>query len=253
MSLLRHEVRGPELAANLATVQDRITRACAAAGRQPEEVTLVVVTKFFPASDVEQLAELGVRHVGESRDQEAGTKIASLPEHVRQALTVHFVGQVQTNKVRRIARYADVVHSVDRARLVTALGRGVTAALDAGARHTPLAVTIQVDLDLGLGDRDSARGGAAPHTVLDLAAAVGAAEHLQLRGLMAVAPLGADQEGTRAAFDRLMDLSGRLRAEHPAATWVSAGMSGDLETAVSVGATHLRVGSAILGSRPPQR
>ncbi|GGK68733.1 YggS family pyridoxal phosphate-dependent enzyme [Ornithinimicrobium pekingense] len=238
--------RRDELAANLAAVQTRIDDACRAAGRDPSEVTLVVVTKFFPGDDVVELAGLGVEHVGENRDQEAGPKVAELDEQVRSRLTVHFIGQLQTNKANHVTRYADVVQSVDRAKLVRALDRGVGNALEEGARHTPLAVTLQVDLGQG---EDRGRGGAAPEEVPALADAVAAAEHLQLRGLMAVAPLGLDDDGTRAAFERLARLGEDLRREHPEATWLSAGMSGDLETAVTCGATHLRVGTAIMGSR----
>lgn len=242
--------RRADLATNLGQVRDRIRDACATAGRSTEEITLVAVTKFFPASDVEHLAALGVRDIGESRDQEAGAKVAELALEVRSALTVHFVGQVQTNKANHVARYADDVQSVDRAKLARALDRGAAQALEGGSRHTPLAVTIQVDLGEGA---DRGRGGALPQDVPGLAEVVDGSEHLDLRGLMAVAPLGLDEDGVRAAFGRLMTLSEELRAEHPGATWVSAGMSGDLEIAIAAGATHLRVGTAILGSRPSHR
>jgi PLP dependent protein len=238
--------RRDALAANLAAVQARIDDACRAAARDPADVTLVVVTKFFPASDVIQLAELGVTDVGENRDQEAGPKVAELAEETRSRLTVHFIGQLQTNKANHVARYADVVQSVDRVKLVRALDRGTGHALEEGARHTPLSVTLQVDLAEG---DDRGRGGALPEDVPSLADAVAAGEHLQLRGLMAVAPLGLDEDGTRAAFERLAKLGEVLRTDHLTATWVSAGMSGDLETAVTRGATHLRVGTAIMGSR----
>lgn len=242
--------RREELEQGLAAVRARVERACQAAGRQPEELTLVAITKFFPASDVVELVGLGVHHVGENRDQEAGPKVVELPVEVREALTVHFVGQLQTNKAGHVARYADVVQSVDRARLVRALDRAGGTALDEGARHTPLAVTLQVDLDEGA---DRGRGGALPEDLPGLAEQVAQAEHLELRGLMAVAPNGLDEAGTRRAFERLADLAGALRQDHPGATWVSAGMSGDLELAVAAGATHLRVGTAILGSRPSPR
>ena len=238
--------RHDELAANLAAMQADIDAACRAAGRDPAEVTLVVITKFFPASDVARLARIGVRHVGENRDQEALPKVAELPEDVRADLTVHFVGQLQTNKANRVARYADVVQSVDRARLVRALDRGVGTALEEDARHTPMDVTLQVDLGEG---EDRGRGGALPEDLPALADAVAEAEHLRLRGLMAVAPRGLDEAGTRAAFERLAALGADLRGDHPEATWMSAGMSGDFETAVTSGATHLRVGTRIMGSR----
>jgi hypothetical protein len=182
-----------------------------------------------------------VREVGESRDQEAGPKAAAL---AGQDLRWHFVGQLQRNKARSVARYADVVHCVDRTRLVPALDAGAADA------QRELDVLVQVDLGGSSHDPGAPRGGAAPQDTRDVAAAVVAAPQLRLRGLMAVAPRGEDPA---VAFDRLAALSARLRAEHPDATWLSAGMSADLEQAVAAGATHLRVGSAVLGSRPPLR
>jgi hypothetical protein len=235
-----------ELETNLAQVRERIAAACRTSDRQGTDITLVAITKFFPAADVVTLADLGVRHVGENRDQEVGRKVAELSSEVRARLTVHFVGQLQTNKARHVAGYADVVQSVDRMRLVDALDRGTGAALEAGVRHTPLSVTVQVDLGEGEGQ---GRGGVLPEEVPAIAERVAGSEHLLLRGVMAVAPLGLDGSGTRAAFDRLMAVSARLREDHPEADWVSAGMSQDLETAVASGATHLRVGTAIMGPR----
>ncbi|BAG22254.1 YggS family pyridoxal phosphate-dependent enzyme [Streptomyces griseus] len=233
--------RKAELAANLAQVEERIASACAAAGRKREEVTLIVVTKTYPASDVRILHQLGVRHVAENRDQDAAPKATACADL---SLTWHFVGQLQTNKVRSVIGYADVVQSVDRAKLVTAL----SAAAVRGERE--LGCLIQVALDAESGERGE-RGGVAPDGVAELAAAIGAAPGLRLDGLMTVAPLAGEFAGRqRAAFDRLMEISSRLRAGHPAANMVSAGMSGDLEDAVAAGATHVRVGTAVLGVRP---
>ncbi|MGA6172229.1 YggS family pyridoxal phosphate-dependent enzyme [Streptomyces sp. NPDC012600] len=233
--------RKAELAANLARVEERITSACAAAGRKREEVTLIVVTKTYPASDVRMLHELGVRHVAENRDQDAAPKATACADL---SLTWHFVGQLQTNKVRSVTSYADVVQSVDRIRLVTALS---AAAVRAGRE---LGCLIQVALDAGSGERGE-RGGVAPDGIEELAAAVDAAEGLRLDGLMTVAPLAGPFAGRqRAAFDRLMEFASGLRTGHPAATMVSAGMSADLEDAVAAGATHVRVGTAVLGVRP---
>ncbi|MFI8099872.1 YggS family pyridoxal phosphate-dependent enzyme [Streptomyces sp. NPDC086023] len=233
--------RKAELAANLARVEERISTACAGAGRKREEVTLIVVTKTYPASDVRLLAELGVRHVAENRDQDAAPKAAACADL---PLTWHFVGQLQTNKVRSVAGYAHVVQSVDRPRLVTAL----SAAAEKAGRE--LGCLVQVALDAEEGGRGE-RGGVAPDGVTELAELVAAAPGLRIGGLMTVAPLTGPYAGReRAAFERLMELSSRLRADHPAATMVSAGMSGDLEEAVAAGATHVRVGTAVLGSRP---
>lgn len=233
------EVAGPasrraELATRLEQVHARIGRAVEAAGRA-DVPALVVVTKFFPASDVDLLAELGVTAIGENRDQEAAAKCAQLSH--RDRLTVHFIGQLQSNKAGSVAHYADVVQSLDRSKLVRALDH---AAQQLGRA---LDVTVQVRLDEAEG-----RGGVAPEEARGLADLVAGSGALTLRGVMAVAPLGGDP---REAFARLREVADGIRADHPDATWVSAGMSGDLEAAVAEGATHLRVGSAILGSREP--
>ncbi|MFD8211742.1 YggS family pyridoxal phosphate-dependent enzyme [Streptomyces sp. NPDC059695] len=233
--------RKSELAANLDRVEERIAAACAAAGRERDEVTLIVVTKTYPVSDVRLLHELGVRHVAENRDQDAAPKAAACADL---DLTWHFVGQLQTNKVRSVVGYADVVQSVDRSKLVSAL----SAAAEKEGRE--LGCLIQVALDAESGARGD-RGGVAPDGIEELAAAVDAAPGLRLDGLMTVAPLAGEYAGRqRAAFDRLMDLSTALRATRPAANMVSAGMSADLEEAVAAGATHVRVGTAVLGVRP---
>ncbi|HEX5533687.1 MAG TPA: YggS family pyridoxal phosphate-dependent enzyme [Actinomycetales bacterium] len=234
---LDEDGRREELARNLHAVRQRVEKACAAAGRDPADVTTVVVTKTFPSADARLLWELGVRDVAENRDQEAKAKVVDLRD--LRDLRWHFVGQLQTNKAGSVARYADVVHSVDRLRLVTALDRGAEAA---GRR---LGCLVQISLD-----GDTRRGGVAAEGAPEVAAAVAAADHLTLLGVMAVAPLGEDPA---AAFRRLAGISNHLRADHPDAAWISAGMSGDLEQAVAAGATHLRVGAAVLGSRPPLR
>ncbi|MGW4288394.1 YggS family pyridoxal phosphate-dependent enzyme [Streptomyces sp. NPDC004673] len=232
--------RRTELAGNLAKVEERIAAACAAAGRAREEVTLIVVTKTYPADDVRLLAELGVRQVAENRDQDAAPKHAECAEL---PLQWHFVGQLQTNKVRSVAGYADVVQSVDRDRLVTALSK---EAVRAGRE---IGCLIQVALDAGASGRGE-RGGIAPDGIGELADLIDRSPGLRLDGLMTVAPLTGEYAGReRAAFERLVDLSTDLRRTHPAATMVSAGMSADLEEAVAAGATHVRVGSAVLGVR----
>ncbi|MFE9135997.1 YggS family pyridoxal phosphate-dependent enzyme [Streptomyces sp. NPDC007355] len=233
--------RTSELAENLARVEERIAAACAAAGRAREEVTLIVVTKTYPASDVRILHGLGVRNVAENRDQDAAPKAAACADL---DLTWHFVGQLQTNKVRSVVGYADVVQSVDRLKLVSSL----SAAAEKEGRE--LGCLLQVALDAESGERGD-RGGVAPDGIEELAAAVEAAPGLRLGGLMTVAPLAGPYAGRRReAFDRLMDLSTALRATRPTANMVSAGMSADLEEAVAAGATHVRVGTAVLGVRP---
>ncbi|MEU9341127.1 YggS family pyridoxal phosphate-dependent enzyme [Streptomyces sp. NPDC048278] len=233
--------RKTEIAANLAKVEERIAAACAAAGRKREEVTLIVVTKTYPASDVRILSGLGVRHVAENRDQDAAPKAAECSDL---PLIWHFVGQLQTNKVRSVVGYAGLVQSVDRPRLVDALSReAVRAGREVGC-------LLQVALDAGANGRGE-RGGVAPDGIEELAALVARSPGLRLDGLMTVAPLTGEYAGRqRAAFERLMDLSTDLRRDHPAANMVSAGMSADLEEAVAAGATHVRVGTAVLGVRP---
>lgn len=233
--------RKDELAANLAKVERRIAAACAAAGRGREEVTLIVVTKTYPAGDVRILSELGVRHVAENRDQDAAPKAAACSDL---PLTWHFVGQLQTNKVRSVVGYADLVQSVDRSKLVTALSK------EAERAGREVGCLIQVALDAGASGRGE-RGGVAPGGIEELAGLVAEAPGLRLDGLMTVAPLTGEYAGRQqAAFERLMDLSTDLRRAHPAANMVSAGMSADLEQAVAAGATHVRVGTAVLGVRP---
>lgn len=230
--------RRDEIARNLDAVRARIAAACADAGRAPEEVTLTVVTKFFPASDVRILAELGVRDIGENRHQEAAAKAAECADL---DLRWHFVGSVQSNKAKAVAGYADVVESVDRPKLLSGLSRG------AHERDAIVDCLVQVSLDP---DAETAqgRGGVAPSGALALAERIRAAEGLRLRGVMAVAPLGEDPA---PAFERLARVAAEVRGLEPSATWVSAGMSGDLEDAVRTGATHVRIGSAVLGPRPP--
>ena len=227
------DARRDEISARLAAASDRLRAAEAAASRPEGSVGLVVVTKTFPAAEVGVLADLGVRHVGENRDQEAAAKAEALADR---GLVWHYVGQLQTNKVRSVVRYASVVESVDRPRLVQSLSRS------AEAIGRAVSCLVQVSLD-----EQPGRGGAEPSEVAALAEAIVDSPSLTLGGLMAVAPLGADPD---EAFEHLAAAAARLRADHPDASVISAGMSADLEAAVRHGATHVRLGSAILGSRP---
>jgi len=231
--------RMAELSASLTALRARIAAACAAAGRPAADVTLIAVTKFFPVSDVVALSQLGISDVGENRDQEAAPKAAAAAA-LGVSPTWHFVGQLQANKAASVVSYADVVHSVDRPGLVGALSRRAVAA----GRDEPgraLRCLIQVSLDGAAG-----RGGAQPADVPALADAIAAAGGLALDGVMAVAPLGA---APRPAFARLADIADLVRAAHPAARAISAGMSGDLEDAIAEGATLVRIGTALLGGR----
>ena len=233
--------RVAELRAGLADVQARIERARVAAGRT-DDVALVVVTKTFPSSDVEILAALGVTDVAENRDQEAKAKRAAT-EAGAPGLRWHMIGQLQRNKAASVARWADVVESVDRLELVAALGRA------AASHERTLEVLLQVSLDAVV---VPGRGGADPLDVPELAAAVAAEPALSLRGVMGVAPYPGDDasaDGPSAAFARLAGVSAMLQDRWPGADRISAGMSGDLEEAVAHGATQVRIGGAVLGQR----
>jgi len=231
-----------ELAANLAAVRASIAEACAAAGRDAAEVTLIGVTKTFPVPDIIALASLGLIDIGENKDQEAAPKVAAC-DAAGLALRWHFIGQLQANKAASVARYAYMVHSVDRFRLVTALGR---RASEAGRAVRCL---VQVSLDAGAGvdqGGGAGRGGAPPGEVLELAGQIAAADGLELAGVMAVAPLG---QPARPAYARLREIAAAVRSAHPQAQVISAGMSGDLLEAIAEGATHVRIGTALLGGR----
>jgi uncharacterized pyridoxal phosphate-containing UPF0001 family protein len=247
------------LRTNIAAMNERIDAARRAAGRT-DSVDLVVVTKTYPASDVDLLADLGIRDVGENRDQEAkAKKLATTKGNLRW----HMIGRLQRNKVNSVARWADVVESVDREVLVNPLADAVWKA----GREGPLQVLIQVDLESGLDDPDTdegtdesaaaepgsrsapGRGGAPVGAVTNIAAAVDSRAELELAGVMAVAPHPDTGIDPLAAFTRLAQVAADLRARWPRATTISAGMSQDLEQAIACGATQVRVGGAILGQR----
>lgn len=223
-----------DLAARLAAVDARIADAARAAGRDPAELTRIVVTKFHPADLVRRLHALGIRDVGENRQQELSAK--SVEVGGLEGLRWHFIGQAQTNKARAIRAAASAVHSVDRTRLADALdaaGEDATERLD---------VLLQINLT-----DDPARGGTAPDGILALAAHVAGCRTLRLRGVMAVAPL---DEAPARAFERLAGYAEQVRDVVPGASWISAGMTADFAEAIACGATHLRIGSAITGPRP---
>lgn len=236
------ETRRGDLAAALRAVRDRIDAACHAAGRSPAEVELLAVTKTFPAADAALLADLGLADFAENREQEAREKVAEFGR-LRPSADVrwHMVGQLQRNKARSVAHWADVVESVDSERLVEALRKATGNALDAGERERPMDVLVQVSLDESPG-----RGGCLPEEVLGLAEKITLSGELRFRGVMAVAPLGGDPD---VAFATLSKIVERVRGSFPEAVDVSAGMSVDLESAIAHGSTRVRVGTALLGGR----
>ncbi|MGA9871876.1 MAG: YggS family pyridoxal phosphate-dependent enzyme [Rhodococcus sp. (in: high G+C Gram-positive bacteria)] len=235
--------RAAEIETALNSVHERIEAACVAAGRDVGEVTLLPVTKFFPADDVQILYDLGCRDFGESREQDASVKVDELADSFADdRARWHMIGRLQRNKAKSVARWATSIHSVDSDRLVAALEKAVTGAVDDGSRSTPLDVLIQVSLD-----GDVHRGGVDRTDVAALAERVAASSNLRLGGLMAVPPIDAEPD---AAFADLEGLHHELLAQHPDANQLSAGMTGDLEHAIRHGSTCVRVGTAILGSRP---
>ena len=224
-----------EIQSNLEIIQSRIESACTVAGRDISEITLIAVTKTYPASDVDLLKQLGIENVGENRDQEASAKKLE----VKSEFKWHFIGQLQSNKAKSVVNYADLIHSVDRWSLAKEIQKSAQG-IDKVQQ-----VLIQVDLDQS--GPDPTRGGIWPAELRELAQLINQASHLELMGLMSVAPLG---EKSELAFARLKEIRVDFLKENPGAQILSAGMSDDLESAILHGATHLRIGSALLGERP---
>lgn len=243
--------RESELTHALAAVRSRLAAAAQAAGRNAAEIEVLPITKYFPAIDVVTLSRLGCRAVGESRDQEATAKVAEVtrllaaPERANVGNPRwHMVGHIQRNKARSVAGWAHTAHSVDSTQLVTALDRGVAAALAEGRRTEPMRIYVQVSLD-----GDESRGGvdiSRPGAVDQMCAQVEEASNLDLAGLMAIPPLDSDPD---EAFDRLQSEHRRVLESHRNAVGLSAGMSNDFEIAVKHGSTCVRVGTALLGRR----
>ncbi|MBJ7341630.1 YggS family pyridoxal phosphate-dependent enzyme [Mycolicibacterium sp.] len=242
--------RAAELAESLAALRKRVEDAAMAAGRDVADVELLPVTKFFPVSDVIELVHLGCDAFGESREQEAANKVTEVAAHLSSldpvpAIRWHMIGSIQRKKARAVAGWAYAAHSVDRDVLVSALGRGATEALAEGRRANPLRVYLQVSLD-----GDPERGGvdiSRPDLVDELCALADGTEGLDFVGLMAIPPLHAD---TEESFARLEGELARVQASYQQRLGLSAGMSGDLETAVKHGSTCVRVGTALMGQRP---
>ena len=224
--------RKDQILSNLESVKEKISAAAQAAGRSPSEITLIAVTKTFPVSDLEILYELGVRNFGENRDQEAAPKVGVLPADI----TWHFQGGIQSNKLKSISNWASVIHSVDKfkyAQMISQFSVGKTKE-----------IFIQVSLDT----LPQSREGVDPADLMQLAEQMMSLPNLQVKGLMAVAPL---DQPTEQAFVRLQQIQQKFIQLYPAASSLSSGMSGDYELAISLGATHVRIGSSILGNRSP--
>lgn len=224
-----------DIQSNLEKINSRIAEASSRSKRNISEITLIAVTKTYPASDVDLLKQLGIENVGENKDQEASGKISQ----VKEKFSWHFIGQLQSNKAKSVVTYAELVHSVDRLSLAKELQKS------ASAIAKKQKVLIQVDLDQS--GPDPSRGGVWPADLAALAQFINQSENLELTGLMSVAPLG---ENPSEAFERLAQIRSDFLKNYPNAVILSAGMSEDLEAAIEHGATHLRIGSALLGERP---
>lgn len=236
------QARQIELTERLAAVRARIAAACAAVGRDPGEVALMAVTKTVPAADVAALLDLGLDLLGENRVQEAAAKVdavAALRPDARPRW--HVIGGLQRNKVRTVVRWADQVESVDSVRLADALDAAARRAMDTGERTSSLSVLVQYSVD-----DDPSRGGVPRDGLGGLADHVVGCAGLRLDGLMAVAPQSADPE---RVFADIAEAAARLRAAHPQAATLSAGMSGDFEVAIRHGCDVVRVGTALVGDR----
>jgi pyridoxal phosphate enzyme (YggS family) len=238
--------RERELADALSAVRSRVARAAEAAGRNAEEIELLPITKFFPATDVLILRRLGCLQFGESREQEASNKSAEVNAVLgTEPIRWHMVGRIQRNKARSIAGWAYAAHSVDNAKVIAALDRAASQALEQGRRTEPLRVYLQLSLD-----GDESRGGVdvgRPDVIDELCAAVAVADGLEFVGLMAIPPLDADPD---EAFARLREEKERVQKAYEQPLGLSAGMSSDLEIAVKHGSTCVRVGTALMGQRP---
>jgi pyridoxal phosphate enzyme (YggS family) len=225
-----------DLQSRYQAIIDRMAAAATASSRDLDEVTLVVVTKNHPEQLVLDLLDLGARDFGENRDQDASPKAKIISDKTDQRFDWHFIGQLQTNKVKSVLEYASFLHSLDRPSLLDELQKRT------GERENPLKVFVQVNLT-----DDEARGGVSPADLDGFAERVLESPGLELVGLMGVGGLEVAPE---AEFERLASLSQQIQRLAPAATGLSMGMSGDFEAAIAYGATHLRIGTAITGNRP---
>ena len=224
--------RVDEISGNLEKVKEQIKLAAASANRLSEDITLVAVTKTFPVSDIEILYSLGIRDFGENRDQEASAKVGLLPKDVRW----HFQGQIQSNKLKSITSWASFIHSVDQLKYAQMISD-----YNAGNEKP---IFMQVSLD----KPPQSRSGVNPSELLELAGAISALPGIRLQGLMAVAPVNSTAE---QAFAELEAIRSDFLRTFPSAKSLSIGMSGDYQIAIKYGATHIRIGSSILGIRSP--
>ena len=221
-----------EIEENLNQVRQKITDAAAKSGRNPNEINLIVVTKTFPISDLEILYSLGVREFGENRDQEASVKAKALPQDINW----HFQGGIQSNKLKSICSWASVIHSVDQFKYAKIIS------------EQPSVKARQIFIQVSLDEPPESRGGVDPAKLTELANQISSLPNLKVLGLMALGPVDREIE---PAFARLQQIQAGFLTDFKDAVFLSSGMSGDYELAISYGATHLRIGSSILGIRAP--
>ena len=226
------------IADNLQQVSARIASACALAGRAVESVTLLTVSKTFPAELVREAVAAGATRLGENYVQEGVDKIAALAD-LRRQIEWHLIGPLQSNKTRIVAEQFDWVHSVDRLKIAQRLSEQRPAHLP------PLQLCLQVNIS-----GEPSKSGLAPGEVGDVARAVATLPRVRLRGLMAIPEPTGDMQAQRAPHRALRELLQSLQAQGLAMDTLSIGMSADLEAAVAEGATIVRIGSAIFGQRP---
>jgi len=224
--------RKTEIEENLNQVRQKITDAAAKSGRNPNEINLIVVTKTFPISDLEILYSLGVREFGENRDQEASVKAKALPQDINW----HFQGGIQSNKLKSICSWASVIHSVDQFKYAKIIS------------EQPSVKARQIFIQVSLDEPPESRGGVDPAKLIELANQISSLPNIKVLGLMAVGPVDREIE---PAFARLQQIQAGFLTDFKDAVFLSSGMSGDYELAISYGATHLRIGSSILGNRAP--
>jgi PLP dependent protein len=240
-----------QIAGNIAAVRERIAAAARRAGRSPEEITLIAVTKTHPARRIAAALAAGIEDCGENRVQEAEEKIPLL---VEAGPRWHLIGHLQRNKARRAAALFDMIHSLDSLRLAEALNRHVEEQSLLGQRRLPVLLQVNVSGEASKEGFDLVGGVNNQSALLSLIATarqIVALPHLKVEGLMTVAPYADDPEQARPVFRMLRALQTELSRQIPEASWqhLSMGMTGDFEVAIEEGATLVRVGRAIFGER----
>ncbi len=229
------------IAANVAAVRENMRRAAEAAGRDPSEITLVAATKVQTSETIRNAIKAGITVCGENRVQEL---VAHLEDNAYEGAKVHFIGHLQTNKVKFVVGKVDMIESIDSVRLMDAVEK----------QAAKVDVVQDILLEVNIGDEES-KGGAAIDEILALARHAMECPHLNLRGIMCIPPATASDEENRAFFQEtyhlFVDMREKLGDNGPNIDCLSMGMSGDYPLAIEGGSTMVRVGTALFGARPP--